>query len=282
LRIEAQRQVKNAMISVGTTFNYDIPLKRQLPMIREAGFTHISLGSEKPAHSGYLTRTGQKNLLRMLDHAGLRVCSLHAPYHKYADISSPRKEVASRALALFKRCIDAAAFLKARAVIFHATPCLKITNPASRKKILFERLSALLEYIGGDDVHLAVENLFSQLANEILSYSLDTIASRNYGLCYDSSHANLLPQPLAILRKYAHRLLTTHISDNRGKKDDHILPFEGTYRWDAFCAAFSEIKFGGIFLLEVEMRESAFKSPQEFLKETFRRGRKLLKQSGKI
>jgi sugar phosphate isomerase/epimerase len=88
-------------------------------------------------------------------------------------------------------------------------------------------------------------------------------------------------RPLALLKDYGHRLLTTHISDNRGKKDDHMLPFEGVYDWSGFCTVFTRVFFDGVFLLEVEMRESAFLSPAEFLIEAFRRGEKLRKACGK-
>ena len=56
-----------------------------------------------------------------------------------------------------------------------------------------------------------------------------------------------------------------------------MLPFEGSYDWDRFCKVFPCDTFGGIFLLEVEMRESAYKTPAEFLSEALKRGEKLRK-----
>ena len=35
------------------------------------------------------------------------------------------------------------------------------------------------------------------------------------------------------------RVVTTHIHDNHGDKDEHLLPFEGTIDWDAAFAAFA-------------------------------------------
>jgi sugar phosphate isomerase/epimerase len=60
-----------------------------------------------------------------------------------------------------------------------------------------------------------------------------------------------------------------------------MLPFEGTVDWTKFCELFSMTDFKGVFLLEVEMRESFFKDPQEFLNEAYVRGRQLLKLSHK-
>jgi hypothetical protein len=59
------------------------------------------------------------------------------------------------------------------------------------------------------------------------------------------------------------------------------LPFEGYFQWDKFCRVFSTVRFEGIFLLEVEMRKSAFSKPQQFLSEAFLRGARLLHDAGK-
>ena len=269
------------MISIGTTFNYDIPLKDQLPMIREAGFTHVSLGGGRIEHSGFLNRARRKTIKTMTGGSGLGICSIHAPFHNKADISSPRAVVTAGALSLFKGCIDAALFLEAGMVIFHPTGFPKIDRAAVRKEILVESVTALLDYIGDAGLRLAVENLDYEVSNEILGHSLETVTDPRYGFCYDSSHDNLLSGSMAILERHGDRLISVHISDNRGKEDDHMLPYEGTFDWDGFCRVFSTLTLDGIFLLEVEMRESAIKSPREFLIEAFLRGKKLLQRSGK-
>lgn len=269
------------MLSIGTTFNYDIPLETQLPLIREAGFSHISLGGGNTEHSGYLGDEGRKRLRRLLSANDIRVCSIHCPYDDKADLSSPDKASAASALGLFKRCLDAALFLNAGGIIFH--PCsFRANDPEIRKEVLVQQVSSLLDHIGQEPLFVAIENLPSKPVNKLVTHSLDVVTHRRYGLCYDSSHDNLASRPLEILRTYGSRLVTTHLSDNRGEKDDHLLPFEGTYPWERFCDLFAKTDFQGIFLLEVEMRESAFKEPREFLREAFQRGKKLLASSKKM
>jgi len=266
------------MISIGTTFNYDIPFEIQLPLIREAGFSHISLGGGRIEHSGYLEDEGRKRIRRSLNANDIGVCSVHCPFDDKADLSSPDKALAARALDVFKRCLDAALFLNAGGIIFH--PCsLRASDLVIRKEVLVKQISSLLDHIGQEPLFLAIENLPSNPANQIVTYTLDVVPHPRYGLCYDSSHDNLASQPLEILRKYGDRLVTTHLSDNHGEKDDHLLPFEGTYSWKRFCDLFSKIDFQGIFLLEVEMRESAFKEPRSFLKEAYLRGKRLMVES---
>jgi len=268
-------------VSIGTTFNYDIPLREQLPMLGRLGFRYISLGA-RVNHSGYLSTSGRRRIKKMVASHGIRICSLHTPLDRNMDISSTDNVKTRKTMECYRRCIDAAQYLGARVVIFHPTAYKQFDEPGWRKQVIVESVHRLLDYARDTDVSLAVENEHFRPANDILSFSLDTITNAKYGFCYDTSHDNLTNHPLKLLKKYGHRLMTTHISDNRGERDDHMLPYEGSFPWPAFCQTFSRINFRGIFLLEVEMRESAFVSPSEFLQEAFIRGQRLLRSCRKL
>jgi sugar phosphate isomerase/epimerase len=262
-------------ISIGTTFNYDISLREQLPLIARAGFRFVSLGA-RVGHSDYLAVSGQKRIQKLVARHGIGVCSIHTPFAKNIDISSPDARKISRTIDCYKRCVDAAQRLGARIVIFHPTAYMQFDDLDTRKRVIADNVNRLLDFSRGADISLAIENEHFAPANEILRFSLDTIPDSRFGFCYDTSHDNLTPRPLRIFRRYAQRLLTTHIADNRGEQDDHMLPYEGCFPWPGFCRAFSKIHFKGIPLLEVEMRESAFDSAGEFLQEAFARGQRLL------
>lgn len=269
------------MISIGTTFNYEITLGDQLPMVKKSGFSHVSLGA-RTEHSGYLSRSGQREIRRLIQIYDLAICSIHAPFGMGIDISSPKIEIGAQTVAIYRECMDAALVLGASVVIFHPTAYRQFDNLDDRKMAIVDNVNELLNEPGGKEVRLAVENDCMAPANDVLSHSLNEIADTRYGFCYDSSHDNLTAQPLEILNDYGHRLLTTHISDNRGEKDDHILPGEGSFDWNDFCRVFVRTNFHGVFLLEVEMRESAFRSAEGFLAEAFRRGQGLWERCGKV
>lgn len=262
-------------ISIGTTFNYDISLREQLPLIARAGFRFVSLGA-RIGHSGYLTVSGQKRIQKLAARYGVGVCSIHTPFAKNIDISSPDGKKIRRTIDCYKRCIDAAQHLGARTVIFHPTAYMQFDDLNARKKVIVDNVYELLNFSRDTGVSLAIENEHFAPANDILQFSLEQITDSRYGFCYDTSHDNLTPHPLRIFQRYGHRLLTTHIADNRGEHDDHMLPYEGCFPWPGFCRIFSKTHFRGIPLLEVEMRESAFGSSSEFLQEAFGRGQRLL------
>jgi sugar phosphate isomerase/epimerase len=46
-------------------------------------------------------------------------------------------------------------------------------------------------------------------------------------------------------------LITTHVHDNRGRTDDHLLPFEGTIDWPSALTAVQKVGYEGVLLFEI-------------------------------
>lgn len=268
-------------LSITTGFNYDYSFSDLLPLIKRAGFSHISLGGGNPDHSGYLHPTGQANIRRLTSAAGLKICSIHAPFFGL-DISSPDPSTAQTALDAVKRALDGAAAVEAPVVIFHPfSPRLVKDGELDRRKaVMADQVDKLLKHIGSAGVRLAVENMGVELADALVRDSLDRFQTPAYGLCYDTSHDNLTAAPLALLRAYGHRLLTTHVSDNLGQTDDHMLALTGRLDWPGFIDVFSKLNFKGVFLLEPEMSASPQARVEDFLAEAYAGGREIMTRAG--
>jgi len=72
------------------------------------------------------------------------------------------------------------------------------------------------------------------------------------GICWDTGHAHIqhLDQGKAI-RALGKRLKATHIQDNDGRSDQHLLPFYGSIDWFSIIDALRAIGYGGDFTYEV-------------------------------
>ena len=51
------------------------------------------------------------------------------------------------------------------------------------------------------------------------------------GICLDVGHARLQGDVVDALETVAGYLVTTHLHDNAGRRDDHLLPFDGVIDW---------------------------------------------------
>jgi len=181
------------------------------------------------------------------------------------------------AVARVKMAIDAARALSTRIVVVHPTDHFSVGEARLRIGAAKESLRDLSRYAAGRNIRLAVENLASPLSMQVFEAVLEYLP--DLGICYDTSHALLSGDPFGVVCRYRDRIIAMHLSDNRGRSDDHLLPFEGIMPWEEFACCLPRMKNLGCFMLEVEIRESAFKDRGEFLAEAYRRARQVLELS---
>ena len=98
-----------------------------------------------------------------------------------------------------------------------------------------------------------------ELADLIDSFHMD-----NVGACWDFGHANLMGlDQREALRYLGKRLKATHVADNSGMHDDHIMPFQGTIDWRRILPVLSQIGYEGD--LTYEIHNSTSRLPDDIL-----------------
>ena len=45
--------------------------------------------------------------------------------------------------------------------------------------------------------------------------------------------------------------MATHVHDNRGRDDDHLVPYRGSIDWDVALMAMQKIGYDGTYLMEL-------------------------------
>ena len=101
-----------------------------------------------------------------------------------------------------------------------------------------------------------IENLnnkrrFSSHAKELVAL-IETFDTEYVGACWDFGHGNRLYKDQTIaLRTLGNHLKATHINDNYGNRDEHMLPFHGNVDWHQIMPVFKEIGYEGDFTYEI-------------------------------
>jgi sugar phosphate isomerase/epimerase len=93
-------------------------------------------------------------------------------------------------------------------------------------------------------VLLALEVIPNNLAtpDALVAWLTSDLDLDRCGACLDVGHAHLTggaPEAAETLGGY---IITTHIHDNAGRSDDHLVPFDGTIDWTTTLS--SVLKFG--------------------------------------
>ncbi len=101
-----------------------------------------------------------------------------------------------------------------------------------------------------------------RLALEVIGNRLSTPAAlidlleqdgelADVGICFDFGHARLMGNLVDAIETTSGFVITTHVHDNRGRDDDHLVPFEGTIDWAEALTALQKVGYDGTFLFEL-------------------------------
>ena len=122
-------------------------------------------------------------------------------------------------------------------------------------------LAPLVEYARGKGIKLCIENMPSDRETSdnhlygSCALNISALAEKLCaGICFDVGHANIsgykLSEQMEILKG---KIDVMHIHDNmgKGKKDAHLLPFDGTVDWQDVAFGMRRSDFVGILDVEV-------------------------------
>jgi sugar phosphate isomerase/epimerase len=252
-------------VSVSTAFNYEIPLAKQLVMIAEAGFTHVSIGVNVE-HRKAPSAGGLGELHSLIADHGLAVDTFHG---KSLEVSNSFRSARSS--------VEAAAALDAPVVVLHAGPFdFEARDLEGYFEDLLTTCDRVTDLARDNGVVFALENLTPGPATELCARALEMLDSDCFSLCYDSSHEQIGgPHPLDLLKRFRGRIATVHLSDTSGQPGSHQLPGEGFIDWDELAAALRRGRYRAPVLMEVSMQHSRCSRPEAFLKQACEAGRRV-------
>lgn len=214
------------------------------------------------SHFDYRDRRAAIALAEWLDDTRLKLHSMHAPIARdyvagswkdnislAATDDSRRKAAVEETLA----ALDVAAAVRYSTLVLHCG----IPEPwggaadnhlGSMVRSL-EELSPIAERYG---VRLAVEVIPNAISTAAALVELvESDIEAELGICMDVGHARLMGDVVDAIETCSGHLLTTHLHDNRGRNDDHLLPGKGSIDWDATLLAFQKIGYDGAWMFEL-------------------------------
>ncbi len=133
-----------------------------------------------------------------------------------------------------------------------------------------EEIHGMAEAAG---VKVALEVMGNNLstAPDLIEILEATFEGADLGICMDVGHAHILGDTAEAIETTSEYLVTTHIHDNQGRSDDHLVPFQGNIDWAATIMAFEKIGYDGVLMYEVK----AAQSPRAVLERAVAARRKL-------
>lgn len=237
------------------------------------GYVHFVFGQERPDLDTYLLEvaglgvrrvflraedlrdlrpdapTTMSQMAAALTQSGVQVHTLHALFGGPLMLGSTREEGRPEALRRHEETLRVAAGLGSDNVVFHLEAAYSEASAAAARAAL-DRLLPLAESVR---VRLALEVLSPGCYGsrvEHLSDILQHYASPWLGICLDFGHAHqagTIPQWIDAL---AGQIVTLHLHDNDGVRDQHQPPGLGTLDWPAMLGRLRRAGYTGPLVSE--------------------------------
>ncbi len=193
------------------------------------------------AHFNYQSTDAVREIAAALRDHNLTLHALHSPperdfnpmHESGAPLSICDLERVRRLEAVdeIKRALDVAEYLPFPFLVQHMGSS-RDTADERRFDAAFSSLEHLHVFAKERGVTLALENTPGELATpaHLRQFIVGTRLT-DVRMCFDIGHAHIEDGVLASLEPMREFLVTSHIHDNHGDKDEHLLPYEGTIEW---------------------------------------------------
>jgi len=224
-----------------------------------------------PAHFNYRNPQAVRELAGALEHYGIGLHALHSPTERDTgtgremgvSISNPERVRRVDAVDEVKRALEVAERLPFRYLVQHLGTGRDDADPR-KFDAAFNSLEHLALFAKQRGVTIAIENTPNELgAPASLVQFVQETHLRELRFCFDIGHAHLAAGVQASFELLRDRVVTTHIHDNHGEKDEHLLPYEGGIDWDAALGALATAPEPLPFVFELKEQPSGGPAVEE-------------------
>lgn len=184
---------------------------------------------------------------------GVRIRSTHAPFGNDCNLSSPDPAARTKAVEVHWRFIEKSAALGTYCIVVHPGTDEAPGRVPEMREWIIESLAQLAPAAESTGVRLALENMLPKhpgTTGEELIATLDAVGSDSIGICFDSGHAHVNGALRGVFEAVKDRIITFHIHDNDGVRDNHYQPPYGTTNWEHFLRIFRTMDFDDAVTIE--------------------------------
>jgi sugar phosphate isomerase/epimerase len=247
-------------------FHHERLARDHFQAIAAHGFEMVEVFATR-THFDYHSPSAVGDLQQWLADAGLTLRSVHAPtaerfiggrWGGSLSIASADGDARTRAVAETEQALYIARRIPVPVFVMHlGIPRMQPRDgdvgpqdarAAARRSV--EVLQQAAEPLG---VQIAVEVIPNELsrAGSLVHFVEEDLDSLGVGICLDFGHAHLDGDVVDAVETVSEHVIATHLHDNRGRADDHLMPLDGTIDWAAALTAVQKIGYDGPMMFEV-------------------------------
>jgi sugar phosphate isomerase/epimerase len=256
--------VSDIQFGLSTHLFHDEPLTRDhLVHIAAHGFECVELVATR-SHFDYRNPDAVRDLAEWLSDTRLTLHSVHAPtveamrgrtplgwFSNASGDESRRKAAVAEAQA----ALDIAKDIPFEYLVVHlGVPVSAKPGPGDNQRDAARRSAEMLidsaEALGVRVAFEVMQNPLSS-ADALVHLIEDNLEGLDATLCLDYGHGHLTGDLADVIESVAGHIGTTHLHDNDGRYDAHLMPYAGTINWDAAMTETQKVGYDGVLMFEV-------------------------------
>lgn len=239
-------------LSTVVPFGFDeLPTQRLLTLYRELGCQTAQFyrNAARPADLA--------TYRRIAEDAGLPFDSIHGVFGADIDPSSLDEAHRRASVLIYEREAEVALTLGGPMVVVHPAPVVPENSVVDAARLTSLRRSiAELARIGESaGVTFLIENLppacLCPASGPALAELLREAAHPRVRMCFDTGHAAMTGVAHEELEVALHAVSLVHLSDNDGRRDQHLVPGKGVCDWPHLKGLFERLHPGCPLTLEI-------------------------------
>jgi sugar phosphate isomerase/epimerase len=203
-------------------------------------------------HFDYRSTEAAAEMSAALRDANLSLHAIHAPTERDSgparhssvplSVADPERGRRLEAMDEVRRVLDLAEHLPFRYLVLHLGSSRDEADPR-RYEAAFSSLERLRLFAKQSGVTITLENTPGHLAApEKLRQFVTETRLTDVRFCFDVGHAHLEDGVMPSLEIMRDLVVTAHVHDNDGFKDEHLPPFSGTIEWDPVLAVLASVQ----------------------------------------
>jgi sugar phosphate isomerase/epimerase len=232
------------------------------------GFRSVEVFATR-THFDYHSERTVADLQQWLAEARLELHSVHAPvgegfsagrWTSPLSLASADRDARARAVAETERAIQIARRIPFKVLVTHLgvprwSPTAAADNSRDAARRSIEELSAVAGPLG---VRIGLEVMPNELsrAGSLVHFVERVVDSADVGICLDLGHAQLDGDVVEAIETVSEHLIAVEVHDNKGRSDDHLVPFEGAIEWAGALTSVQKVGYDGPLIFEMAGRGS--------------------------
>jgi sugar phosphate isomerase/epimerase len=264
LRIHLTTKQQSMRFGISTHLYHDRRLEREhLVQIASYGFEAVEVFATR-SHFDYRDEAAIERLAGWLAETRLTLHGVHAPItEKFGsgDVWTPgfsnavndntRREAAVRETEAALRIATRIPF---EVLVVHlGTPSSKNNQGDNNRSAAVRSAQDICQLAEPLGIRVALEVIPNNLsdATSLVTLLEDDLDARHAGICLDFGHARLLGDVVDAIEAASEHVITTHVHDNHGRDDEHLVPYLGSIDWEMALVAMQKIGYEGTYVMEL-------------------------------